>query len=102
MHHLRYIASISNMVHDYPMRTTVTLDAGIHEFAAIYATANGITLSAAIGELIRKAQASPPSAPPDIRRSASGLPMFPPTGRSITSELVKKLEEEEFDPEKFA
>jgi hypothetical protein len=30
--------------------------------------------------------------------------MFPPsgTGRVITDEMVKKLEEEEFDPKKFA
>lgn len=83
------------------MRTTINLDDDVHEFATYYARARGVSLSAAIDELIRKAQTvSPPT--PDIRRSASGLPMFPPTGRTITSEMVKKLEEEEFDPEKFA
>ena len=30
--------------------------------------------------------------------SESGLPMFPPTGRVVTAEMVKKLEEEGFDP----
>jgi hypothetical protein len=84
------------------MRTSVKLDADVHEFASVYAAAKGISLSAAIGELIRKAQMAAPPAPPDIRRSKSGLPMFPPTGRVVTSEMVKKLEEEEFDPEEFA
>lgn len=82
------------------MRTTITLDDDVHEFVAIYARARGISLSAAIGELIRKAEAAPP-AEPDIRWSKSGLPMFPPTGRTITAEMVKKLEEEEFGPEAF-
>jgi hypothetical protein len=85
------------------MRTTIKLDDDVHEFASIYAAAKGMTLSAAISELIRKAE-SAPQPPPDIRRGANGFPMFPPsaTGRVITEEMVKKLEEEEFDPEKFA
>jgi hypothetical protein len=39
---------------------------------------------------------------PEIAYSDIGLPMFPPTGRTITTEMVKRLEEEEFDPAKFA
>ena len=84
------------------MRTTVTLDDETHEFAAYYARAKGITLGAAIDELIRKAQSAPPPAPATILRSPNGLPMFPPIGRVLTSEMVKAAEEEEFDPEKFA
>ncbi|MGA2572165.1 MAG: hypothetical protein ABSF23_16785 [Terracidiphilus sp.] len=86
------------------MRTTVTLDDETHEFASYYARARGLTLSAAIDELIRKAQAGPAPAKPDIRRGPNGFPMFPPsdTGSVLTDEMVKKLEEEEFDPEKFA
>jgi hypothetical protein len=83
------------------MRTTITLDDETHEFAACYARARGLTLSAAIDELIRKAQ-SAPLAKPDILIGPNGLPMFPPTGRTITAEMVKKLEEEEFDPKNFA
>jgi hypothetical protein len=75
------------------MRTNVTLDEDVHQFASIYARAKGITLGAAIGELIRKAEATPPPAP-DIRRSASGLPMFPPTGRVLTSQMVQEAESE--------
>ena len=85
------------------MRTTITLDDDTHEFAVYYARGKGITLGAAIGELIRKAKAAP-EPKPDIRRGPNGFPMFPPSGKGepITPELVKKLEEEEFDPKKFA
>ena len=87
-------------MHNLAMRTTITLDEDVHEFASYYAHARGLTLSAAIEELIRKAQA--PSKPePDIRRGPNGFPMFPPTGRTITDEMVKAIEEEEFDPKKF-
>jgi hypothetical protein len=95
-------ASISNLMHNYGMRTTITIDDETHEYATYYARARGITLSAAIEELIRKAQAAPPPEPPTILRSPNGLPMFPPTGKVLTSEMVKAAEEEEFDPEKFA
>jgi len=75
------------------MRTNVTLDDDIHQFVSVYASAKGITLGAAIGELVRKAQAAP--APrPEIWISESGLPMFPPTGKVITSEMVKEAENE--------
>jgi hypothetical protein len=82
------------------MRTTITLDDDVHEFAQYYANARGITLSAAMNELVRKAE-KPQDPEPLIVYSPEGLPMFPPTGRTITSEMVKKLEEEEFDPKKF-
>ncbi len=75
------------------MRTNVTLDDDVHRFASIYANARGITLGAAISELIRKAEAIPQPAP-DIRRSESGLAMFPPTGKALTSEMVKEAESE--------
>jgi hypothetical protein len=83
------------------MRTTITLDDDVHEFAAYYAHARGITLSAAMNELVRKAE-NPPDTEPLIVFSPDGFPMFPPTGGRITSEMVKKLEEEEYDPKKFA
>jgi hypothetical protein len=73
------------------MRTNVTLDDDVHQLASLYAAAKGITLGAAIGELIRKAEATPPS-PPDIRRSSSGLAMFPPSGTVLTSKMVKEAE----------
>ncbi|HVC48325.1 MAG TPA: hypothetical protein VND90_13865 [Terracidiphilus sp.] len=79
------------------------MDDEVHEYAAYYARARGLTLGAAISELVRKAQ-NAPAPTPDIRRSPNGFPMFPPsgTGGVLTTEMVKKLEEEEFDPEAFA
>jgi hypothetical protein len=80
------------------MRTTITMDDDVHEFASIYAGANGITLSRAIGELIRKAQAAPGRAHElAIQRLPNGFPIFPPTGKTITDEIVKQIEEEEFE-----
>jgi hypothetical protein len=91
------------MTYNNAMRTTIAIDDDVHEFASHYAQARGLTLSAAIDELIRKAQ-SAPEAKPEIVFSPDGFPMFPPSGsgRVITSELVKQIEEEEFDPKKFA
>ena len=82
------------------MRTTITLDNEVHEFAAYYAQARGITLSAAINELIRTAETAP-MPKMEVRRAPDGFPLLPPSGRVITSEMVKELEEEEFDPRKF-
>ncbi len=91
-------------MHNSPMRTTITLDDDVHEFATYYANARGISLSAAMNELVRKAESAPAPAPGPIEfeRSPNGLPLLPRTGRIITSEMVKKLEEEEFEPGKFA
>jgi hypothetical protein len=75
------------------MRTTFNLDEDAHQFASIYAIAKGIALSAAINELIRKAEAIPPP-PPDIRRSASGLACFAPSGTGLTMEMIKEAERE--------
>jgi hypothetical protein len=88
-------------MHNGPMRTTITLDDDVHEFATYYANAKGISLSAAMNELVRKAETAP-QPEPQIRRAPDGFPLLPPSGRVITSEMVKQLEEEEFDPRKFA
>lgn len=73
------------------MRTSVTLDEDVHQLASIYAAARGITLGAAIGELIRKAEAA---TAPDVWRSPNGLPCFPPTGKGLTLKMVKEAENE--------
>ena len=88
-------------MHDPPMRTTITLDDDVREFASVYSRARGMSLSAAINELIRMAE-NAPATEAEIVWSEDGLPMFPPSGRVITSEMVKRLEEEEFDPKKSA
>jgi hypothetical protein len=77
-----------------PMRTTITLDEDVHEVASYYAQAKGISLSAAITELIRKAR-STPEPMPEIRRGLNGLPLLPRSGRTITSEMVKQFSEDD-------
>jgi len=84
------------------MRTTVNLAPETHEFVSYYASARGISFSKAIDELIRKAENSPPPPAPELEYSEIGLPLLPRSGRVITCEMVKKLEEDEFDPAKFA
>jgi hypothetical protein len=84
------------------MRTTITLDDDVHDFATYYANAKDITLSAAINELVRKAeQVRPPTEEPLIVFSPDGFPMFPPAEGRITSEMIKKIEEEEYDPKNY-
>jgi hypothetical protein len=80
------------MVYYLTMRTNLTLDDDIHQFAQMYATAKGITLSAAVSELVRRAQhAKTPT--PEIRRSAvTGLATFPASGRTLTSKMVREAE----------
>jgi len=95
-------ASKPKLMHNCCMRTTITLDDDVHEFASYYANAKGITFGAAINELIRKAESAPPPPAPEIEYSEIGLPLLPRSGRVITCEMVKKLDEEEFDPAKFA
>ena len=104
MNQLLMIASNLKMMQNRNMRTTITLDDDVHEFATYYASARGITLSAAMNELIRKAEAAPAAKPePLIVFSPEGFPMFPPSGdgRVITSEMVKELEAEEYDPKNY-
>lgn len=96
------LASELKLMHHEFMRTTVTLQDDTHEFVTYYARARGLTVSAAIDELIRKAQVPSPESEPEIRRAPDGFPLLPPSGKVITSEMVKRLEEEEFDPQKFA
>lgn len=85
---------LKNKVHTCRMRTTIALDDDIHEFATMYAKARGLTLGAAINELVRRAQ-KPPLPNPEIRCTPDGFPLLPRTGRTITSEMVKELSEDD-------
>jgi hypothetical protein len=86
--------------HNRDMRVRLTLDEDAHDFAAFYARVRGLTLGAAISELIRKAQAAP--APrPEIQFGPNGLPILPPSGRTITCEMVNKIDDEEYDPKRY-
>jgi len=79
------------------MRTSITLDDDVYQLASLYASGRGITLGAAIGELVRKVNsATPPVAPsPKLVRAPNGLLIFAPRGRTITPEMVKSAQEDE-------
>jgi hypothetical protein len=46
-------------VHTAAIRTTVNLDPDVYSFTSAYASARGITLSAALSELVRRAEQAP-------------------------------------------
>lgn len=77
------------------MRTTVNLDDDIHELASIYASARGVSLGAAIGELVRRSQ--PSSRPSRMVIADNGLAFFPANGRVLTAAMVKAAQEDEID-----
>ena len=79
------------------MRTSITLDDDVYQLASLYAAGRGITLGAAIGELVRKSHSAQPSASPHprLKTAANGLRIFPARGKPITSEMVKKAQEDE-------
>jgi hypothetical protein len=88
------IAPKLNVMHNWLMRTTVNLDEDVHDIVSNYARAKGLSLSAAINEITRKAQ-NTPEPEPVIRRGPNGLPLLPRSGRVITCEMVKELSEDE-------
>jgi len=103
------IASKSNVMHNDPMRTTVTLDDDAYETAMLCAKGKGITLGAALGEFIREAQEARLQAKPipnGLIRGPKGMLMFAPSksSRALTTETVKRimLEVEEEDDERRA
>jgi hypothetical protein len=83
------------------MRTTVNIDADAYDFAYAYAHGKGITLSAAINELIRKAEKAhePEGVSPRLKLNEYGYYEIVGTGHPITPEEVKELSEDpiEFD-----
>jgi hypothetical protein len=81
------------------MRTTVTLDQDVYELATLYSRGTGVTLGAAISELVRKGQEAPPSESlsPGLKKLPNGMLVFAPQGRVITNEMVKAaLEEDDY------
>ena len=74
------------------MRTNVSLDDDVYRFAQMYARAKGITLSLAVSELLRRAQDVQPAAPEVQRSAITGLAAFPPSGKALTSKMVRDAE----------
>lgn len=79
------------------MRTSITLDDEIYQLANLYATGRGITLGAAIGELVRRGQSPQPDVPAEVESLPNGLLVFASRsdGRVITPEMVKAAQEDE-------
>jgi len=81
------------------MRTSITLDDDVYQLATLYAKGRGVTLGAALGEMVRKAT-SPASVPAPSRRlikAPNGLLIAAPGGTVITPEMVKAALEDEFE-----
>jgi len=81
------------------MRTSITLDEDVYELATLYSKGRGITLGAAIGELVRKGNEGrrSKSISPRLMRASNGLLIARPQGRTITNEMVKAALEEDDD-----
>ena len=81
------------------MRLTVNLDPDVYSFTSAYAGAKGITLSAALGELIRRAEHAPPLGEdsPRLTLNEHGYLEILETGDPLTPEMVKEAAEDEVD-----
>ena len=79
------------------MRLTVNLDPDVYNFTSAYAGAKGITLSAALGELIRFAEQAPQpgSDSPRLKMNEYGYLEIAETGDPLTPEMVKEAAEDE-------
>jgi hypothetical protein len=77
------------------MRTNINLDDDVHQFASIYARAKGVSLSAAINDLMRKVEKIPKPKPELCKSRVTGLPCFPSRGGRVTTEMVRKLEDDD-------
>lgn len=79
------------------MRMTVNLDPDVYSFTSAYAGAKGITLSAAISELIRRAEQAPEPGgdSPRLRMNEHGYLVIAGTGDVLTPETVKEASEDE-------
>ncbi len=76
------------------MRTTVTLDPDVYSFTSAYAGAKGLTLSAAISELVRRAQQAPEPSSGKLKLNEFGYYVIT-GGDQLTPEMVKELSEDE-------
>jgi len=76
------------------MRTTVTLDPDVYSFTSAYAGAKGLTLSAAISELLRRAQQVPEPSSGKLKLNEFGYYVIT-GGDKLTPEMVKELSEDE-------
>ncbi len=78
------------------MRTSINLDADVYSFATAFADAKGITLSAAISELVRRGEQAPEAGIESSRLKTSphGYLVVAATGNTLTPEMVKDASED--------
>ena len=78
------------------MRLTVNLDPDVYRFTSAYAGAKGLTLSAALSELIRCAERAPQpgSDSPRLKRNEHGYLEIAETGDPLTLGMVKEAAED--------
>lgn len=76
------------------MRTNLNIDADAYDFASAYANARGITLGAAISELVRRAEQAPEPPSSRLKLNEHGLLVKAKTGNVITLEMVKESSED--------
>ncbi|HEY6846791.1 MAG TPA: hypothetical protein VI320_11300 [Terracidiphilus sp.] len=76
---------------------TVNLDPDVYSFTSTYAGAKGITLSAALSELVRRAEKvpEPGSDSPGLKTSPHGYLVIAGTGDVLTPEMLKEAVEDE-------
>ena len=84
-------------MHAEDMTTTVTLDPDVYFATAAYAGAKGITLSAAISELVRRSELVPVSnsCSGRLQRNEYGFLEIAKTGHVLTPDMVKAASEDE-------
>jgi hypothetical protein len=80
------------------VRTSINIDADIYELASAYAKGNGITLGAAISELVRRGEQAPrPKTSPRLKMNERGYLVIARTGNVLTPETVKEFSEDEIE-----
>ncbi len=79
------------------MRLTVNLDPDAYSFTSAYAGAKGITLSAAISQLVRRAELAPePEGDlPRLKMNEHGYLEIAETSNVLTPEMVKQASEDD-------
>jgi hypothetical protein len=85
------------MVHTVCIRLTINLDPDVYSYTSAYAGAKGITLSAALGELVRRAEQTPQpgSDSPKLKMNEHGYLEIAETSDPITPQMVKEAAEDE-------
>lgn len=97
MHQQMLVHHKCEVVQNREMRTSITLDGDVYSFASAYAEAKGISLSAAIGQLVRRAEQvpEPESGSDRLKTSPHGYLVIAGTGDVLTAEMVKAASEDE-------